>query len=218
MLPDKGPEMLQFTQAGVIGLIGRNSVGVNVFMNILLTSERIRTGLPAYLLLRLALEQTSLEDALTVLEEKERASPFNYLISEDGQGACNVEGTPTRFVKDMVTKKFYVHTNHCLDQALKKVDVYVQVARSDETLRRYSRMNRLLKGQRQNKTSISGAFRLLCDHENFPDSICRHGRNELEERARFATLGAVMSREGEDGLWVTHGNPCEEKPNFYPLS
>jgi isopenicillin-N N-acyltransferase-like protein len=118
----------------------------------------------------------------------------------------------------MVTKKFYVHTNHCLDPALKNVDVYVTVARSDETLRRYSRMNRLLKDQRQSKTSISGAFRLLGDHENFPDSICRHGRNELEDRARFATLGAVMSREGEDGLWVTYGNPCDEKPNFYPLS
>jgi len=219
MLPNKGPEMLQFTQAGVIGLIGRNSVGVNVFMNILLTSERIRTGLPAYLLLRLALEQTSLEDALAVLREKKRASPFNYLISEDGEGACNVEGTPRRFVKDMVTKKFYVHTNHCLDPTLKKVDLYVQIARSDETLRRYSRMNQLLNGQQQKKkTSISNAFRLLSDHENFPDSVCRHGRNELEERARFATLGAVMSREGDEGLWVIYGNPCDEKPSFYPLS
>ena len=218
MSPNNGPEMLQFTQAGVIGLIGRNSAGLNVFMNILLTSEKIRTGLPAYLLLRLALEQTSLEDALTLLKEKKRASPFNYLISEDGEGACNVEGTPTHFVRDMVSKKFYVHTNHCLDPTLRNVDLYVQVARSDETLKRYSRMNRLLGGQGRKKTSISSAFRLLSDHENFPDSICRHGRNELEERARFATLGAVMSREGEDGLWVSYGNPCEEKPNFYSLS
>ncbi len=217
MSPNKGPEMLQFTQAGVVGLIGRNSAGVNVFMNILLTSERIRTGLPAYVLLRLALEQRSLEDALTVLKEKKRASPFNYLISEDGEGACNVEGTPTRLVKDRVTKSFYVHTNHCLDATLKKVDTYVQVARSDETLRRYSRMNRLLEDHRRTRASVSDAFRLLSDHENFPDSICRHGRDELKEQARFATLGAVMSREGDDGLWVSYGNPCDEKPNFYSL-
>lgn len=218
LFPDSGPEIVQFTQAGVIGLVGKNRHGLSVFMNILLTSDTIEIGVPAYLLLRLAMEQKNLKEAIALLRTKKRSSPFNYLISDSSGKACNIEATPKNFLPDRISKSFYVHTNHCLQTRLKPKDMYVKITGSDETKKRLSRMTRMLRSTARKKIALGDVFNFLADHENYPDSICRHGRDRVAEAGRMGTIGAVVSRESEPGLWLIYGNPCANGAEFFPLT
>jgi isopenicillin-N N-acyltransferase-like protein len=217
--PKRGTETIQFTLAGVLGLVGKNEHGLSVFMNILLTSEKIAKGVPAYLLLRLAMEERNLAGALRMLKGKNRASSFNYLISDASGKACNVEASHEQFLPERVSGGYYVHTNHCLNDPMKSADMYVEISRSDETLQRHARMRYLIGGlTKTEKADLDGLFGLLSDHENRPDSICRHSRENLAPQGRMRTVAAVLSREKEKGIWVAAGNPCTTEPVFYGFS
>jgi len=214
--PDEGLETIQFTLAGVLGLVGRNTKGLSVFMNILLTSEPISVGIPAYLMLRLAMQQNSLSQALSVLKRKKRASPFNYMLSSPS-GAYNVEASAKHFSPTEIKGRFYVHTNHCLCSPMSGEDLYVKVTGSKETLERYSTMERRMKKVHPGALGVPEVFGLFRDHDHYPDSICRHPRGNLPREGRMRTIGTVLSREGEGGIWVAYGNPCQSTPKFYPL-
>jgi isopenicillin-N N-acyltransferase-like protein len=217
--PEKGPEVVQFTLAGILGLAGRNNRGLNVSTSILLTSEEIQLGVPPYLLLRLAMQQESLDSAVEVLKNKKRASPFNYVFSDNSGRMCNVEAGPDFFFEDQNEGSlFYVHTNHCLQEKIKPIDVYAEATKSSETLTRYSRMRDLLEvstHQDGKKVAVEDIFPLLKDHQNYPDSICRHPREDAPPEGKMSTVGAIVSRENEDGLWIIWGNPCENQPHFF---
>ncbi len=217
--PRKGTETIQFTLAGVLGLVGKNAHGLSVFMNILLTSEKIVKGVPAYLLLRLAMEEKNLGDALKLLQGKNRASPFNYLISDGSGEACNVEASHEYFLPERIKSGYYVHTNHCLNEPMKAGDTYVKLSASDETLQRHARMKDLLgELTKTKKVNLRTLFGLLADHENHPDSICRHPRENLSAEGRMCTIAAVLSKEKEMGIWVAEGNPCSTELEFYPIN
>jgi isopenicillin-N N-acyltransferase-like protein len=217
--PKKSTETIQFTLAGVLGLIGKNEYGLSVFMNILLTSEKITKGVPAYLLLRLAMEQKNLAGAVGALKGKKRASPFNYLISDSSGKACNVEASHEQFLPERISRGYYVHTNHCLNEPMKSADMYLELRKSDETLQRNARMRYLLgELTRTKRVDLKGLLALLSDHDNHPDSICRHPRENLVAEGRMCTVAAVLSREKEKGIWVAAGNPCTTEPVFYGFS
>ena len=208
--PDNSPPILMFTLAGIIGLVGRNKHGMNVFMNILLTSEEISYGVPAYLLLRLSMESRGVDEALNRLKYIRRASPFNYLLSDEEGKTVNIEATPNVFHTQYVYDGFFVHTNHCLSEVLKECDVYAQVTNSDETFQRFNRAEQLLSEKTNGeKISLNDLMNILRDHHNYPNSICRHPIDSLPPPARMATLGAVIVKQREDCIWVSFGRTCE---------
>lgn len=214
--PRKGLDTVQFTMAGLLGLIGKNEKGTSVFMNVLLTSEKIGIGVPAYLMLRLLMEQPSLRDALTTLKRTKRTSPFNFMIAGP-DGAFNVESSAAHLQVTDIGSRNYVHTNHCLRKPMSSGDVYTKMVKSDETLRRYARMRGLVKKQASPILDTESLFSLLKDHENYPESICRHSSEALPSEGRMKTLGAVLMREGENGIWVAKGNPCQSHLEFFSL-
>jgi len=214
--PNKGLDTVQYTLAGLLGLIGKNEKGTSVFMNILLTSEKIRVGIPAYLMLRLLMEQPSLADALDALTRARRTSPFNFMVSA-GDGAFNAESSASHLQITDIGHRNYVHTNHCLRKPMSQEDSYTKTVRSDETLHRYDRMRAILRRKKAPIRDVESLFSLLKDHEDYPDSICRHARTGFPSSGRMKTLGAVLMKDGEDGIWVAHGNPCESSLEFYSL-
>jgi isopenicillin-N N-acyltransferase-like protein len=216
--PTRGLDTIQYTLAGVVGLVGKNEKGTSVFMNILLTSEKIQVGVPAYPLLRLMMEQEDATKAVDLLKSKKRASPFNYMVSDAAGGAYNIEAGPTSLTAVPMGSRWYVHTNHCQCEPMRKFDAYTRVTGSGETLSRYNRMREMLADARPGEMSLDGAFNLLKDHAGYPDSICRHPRLQSPAEGRMKSVGAVFSRQGESGLWVAQGNPCESSLAYIPLS
>jgi len=211
--PDNAPQMLMFTLAGIIGLVGRNLEGVNVFMNILLTNEEIQTGVPAYPLLRSALESPSVLEAVSRLRGVKRCSPFNYLISDDEGEAINIEASADHFLTQQITNGYYVHTNHCLCEPLRSFDVYATRTESDETFRRWGRAAELLAQKTEgHRLSVQDIFQMLQDHQNYPDSICRHPAESVAPEGQMGTVGAVVAEQHARHLWVVWGNPCQNAP------
>ena len=56
---------------------------------------------------------------------------------------------------------------------------------------------------------ISGIQNILKDHENNPQSLCRHRDDELPESQHTITKTAMIMDLNEKKLWATDGQPCK---------
>ena len=56
---------------------------------------------------------------------------------------------------------------------------------------------------------ILGIQNILKDHENNPQSLCRHRDNTLPESQHTITKTAMIMDLDEKKMWVTDGQPCK---------
>ena len=91
--PRSGPGALVFTTVGCLGQIGMNEAGIAIGINNL-TAANGRVGVTWPFVVRKALAQTSIEDALVVVLEAELAGAHNYLLFDDDGVGYNVEAMP----------------------------------------------------------------------------------------------------------------------------
>jgi isopenicillin-N N-acyltransferase-like protein len=206
-----------FTEAGIIGLVGKNGKGVGECMSLLLTDRNSVEGLPAYLVLRNVLEQKRIGDALNAVLNAPRASAFNYLIGDDSGEIYDVEADPDNHELFYVEDKVFVHTNHILGKMLFNADKYVEASNSCETIHRCNRAKKLLNQcLAKGKIGIKDVMVVMRDHANFPDSVCRHPSEGVSAEGQFKTVAAIVMKQGEQSFWVTQGNPCENE--FYKVT
>lgn len=214
---EHGLNMDMFTEAGIIGLVGKNCGGVGECMSLLLTQSNSVEGLPAYLVLRHVLEQKRIGDALNAIINAPRASSFNYLISDDNGEIYNVEADSNQYELFYIEDQIFTHTNHILGRSLFNADNYVKVSNSCETIHRCNRARKLLKQCLSNgKIGPKDIMAIMRDHASFPDSICRHPSENVSVEGQFKTIAAIVMRQGEEGFWITRGNPCQNE--FYKVS
>ncbi len=71
---------------------------------------------------------------------------------------------------------------------------------------RQKRMEVLLK--EQTPLNITSIKNILKDHENNPQSICRHRDDTLPESQHTITKTAMIMDLEEKKMWVTNGQPC----------
>ncbi len=111
--PMSGPAAVVQTTAGCLGQIGMNEAGIGVGINNLTSIGK--PGVTWPFVVRKALEQTTLDDAIDAVLAADLAGGHNYLlIGPDGEGV-NIEAMPGTVKVDRVTDRPFVHTNHCLD-------------------------------------------------------------------------------------------------------
>lgn len=84
------PTIKMVTEAGIIGKIGLNSMGVGVCLNAIRAKGMDYTRLPCHLGLRMVLESKSREEAVARLENYGIASACHMLIA-DPTGGVGVE-------------------------------------------------------------------------------------------------------------------------------
>ena len=112
--PPSGPGALVFTTVGCLGQIGMNQAGIAIGINNL-TATNGRVGVTWPFVVRKALAQTSIDDALVVILEAELAGAHNYLLFDEGGIGFNIEGMPGYRAVTRMEREPVVHTNHCLD-------------------------------------------------------------------------------------------------------
>ena len=59
---------------------------------------------------------------------------------------------------------------------------------------------------------------ILCNHENHPQSICRHSDNSLPISQQTTTRTSMIMDLKEKSIWYTNGNPCENDFIEYSLN
>ena len=122
--PDKGPRLVTFTEAGMVGKIGFNQHRLGVCLNFL--SHATETpdrgpGVPVHCLLRAVMGCRTLEEAYKMVAWVPRCASANFLMGQatsKGVEAVDVEWTPSAVARIPLRRQILVHTNHFKDPAL----------------------------------------------------------------------------------------------------
>ncbi len=216
--PSGGPNILAVTPAGGLGLIGLNSAGISLNLNLLRNRESLtpKGGVPAHIILRKVLASENLGEAIgTIASAKGRAAK-NYLLASDQGDIIDVEVTSDDLDIHYPVKGMLTHANYFKTERFKSTDLAPALWPDS-----YVRSQRLLQlmEDHHGQLSIDRMKVLLQDHNNFPNSICRHPdpRNPLPAGRMIKTLASLIASPREHKILLGLGNPCENEFVEYRL-
>jgi isopenicillin-N N-acyltransferase like protein len=208
--PDAAPSYMSVTQAGLISYIGMNTAGLAACVNTLPAPSR-DVGVPHYFSLRTMFEQTSLAAAVDVLASAHRAIPVNIMMTTP-DGPANIEGYIDE-VKLLTDESLLVHTNHCL--CTERTSINEEYPELIQSVPRLQRMTQLLSDLVPDcKLTIQQVQLVLSDHENYPQSICRH-QNADAQHGFWSTVFSIVMDPTAREMYVSRGNPCEKSFELY---
>jgi isopenicillin-N N-acyltransferase-like protein len=206
ILPDDGPAMLAFAEAGALARCGLNEFGVGVVGNAL-ECEGCSSlgGVPVALLRRRILGCSTVDEALRAIQEAPRGTSVNHLIASAEGEAVSCETTPGAVYEVLPEDGLLGHSNHFLSVRAREEVVDTGIAAHPDTLERALRIEEILAARRPiDVADLKGAF---CDHDGYPDSICRHA--ETIEIDTWTTVASVVMDLDELRIWLAAGPPCE---------
>jgi isopenicillin-N N-acyltransferase-like protein len=201
------PDLITFTEAGMVGKVGCNARRVGVCLNFLKhSSERHRrpAGVPVHVLLRLAMESPSLDRAASRVSALPRSASANLLLAQHtrkGPQVADLELTPSAWTRLSAPAAGMIHANHFLGGKLRH-----GCARKTDptTLSRQRAGERIARElQRSVPDPVARAKRVLSDRSS-STPISRERKDGAPTRASI-----VMSLDASQGpvLHLTGGPP-----------
>lgn len=194
------PTILQVTEAGIIGKIGFNSASVGTLLNAIKVHGVDPLRMPVHFGLRMALESTSVADAVQKLEGFGMAASAHILIA-DRDSAVGLEFTKSTFAKclpDGIGR--VVHANHLLLEHPGEVDT---VWLKDSPARMGTMTENSAKLGRE--PSWEAVSRLFEDEKNLP---CAINRLQAPESGSETLFNIVMDLKSKTGV-LRVGRPTQ---------
>lgn len=179
---------------------GFNDAGVIQTTNYTPCSEW-RVGIPRYFLNRAIFDAASLDDAIKVATHPERGYGNHHnLTSTKERRLLSVEVTPSKYEVHEV-KGVYFHTNHLILDSMKGEPQFP----GKSSLTRHAVLSKLTR-QWNDPTELttSDIIEAMCNHEEKPNSVCRHGRGYTAG----VTLGTAVFEIPKGTFRMYNGNPC----------
>ena len=186
---------------------GWNDAGLSVTANELAPADE-RVGIPRVLQLRDVVTRRTLDDAIEAVLHPARASSYNWLVAHRDGRAVNVEGGACRAEITEPEHGVLAHTNHYTNPMLVNLERSTGTAGSTIRLRRAHQ----LLGARREPWTADALLEVLSDHDNAPDSLCRHGESK-DARTVFWCVADVTAGSVRYGP----GPPCASKSTLYGL-
>ena len=203
--PDKGPASLVYTTAGCVGQIGMNEVGICVGINNL-SAGAGQIGVTWPYVVRKALAQTNLDDALSCIADAPLVGGHNYLLMDaEGQG-FNIEAMPGRVAVDELGTRPMVHTNHCLHSSTKALEAARPSHLTKSSHARYDRATELTGA---GELDVNAMWAVLSDET----AICR--RSSAPDYVE--SCGGVVMRPSTREVWASGGIPADTVPVRFAL-
>ncbi len=201
---DGRPNALMFTFAGQLGYAGMNEYGVAHFANALYDYVW-HPGLPHYPLKRLILEQTTVEECVTLLQAHRTCSAANVILADAKGTIGDVEirpGSSVQFKGDHPDA--LLHTNHYLTPEFRAYETNSL----PDSCPRLDRLNSLIR-ESWGKITVDTLKTMLADHEGDPGGICRHGEANMHSISGYIAEPAkrlfhVRRGHGCLGCWETY--------------
>lgn len=217
--PKGKPSYLTVTWPGHLAQVGVSESGFAMFINLLLTKDNGRVGVPYAFICNKILTQKNVPDALRAVTQGNAASSFDYTIGgKDGEIVCVEVAASTNNVKAGVVlpdRDILAHSNHYLTPYLRYDCENDQSSFPDSWLREY-RMRQLLEDRRGELTPELIMKEVLQDHRGWPDSICRHCDLTGPVGEQFETVFSCVATPEDGKLWAC-ANPCENPYKLYTL-
>jgi isopenicillin-N N-acyltransferase-like protein len=214
---EDGFETLGFTEAGIVGTkIGLNGAGLGLAINGLVSSadDWSRPVLPFHVRCYDVLQARSLAAARQVIVEQERPCSANFLLAQAPDAAIDIEAAPQTVCERPASGGALVHANHFLEPAQLGVEEPAAERRPHSYLRQ-ARLQALLDARRP--VSLADVEAALRDHDNFPDSVCRHENPDDPPEERYISVTSVVMDLHERSLQLTDGPACEHLYTSYSL-
>lgn len=217
MRPTDRPAFVTLVEAGLLAKTGMNEAGVALATNALTSSrDRGEPGVPYHAILRRILSSTTLDDATREVTHRQRASSANYLIGEGTGRLVDLEVAPGGPDTAWRTEGATVcHANHFERPDRPFKDLALLEGR-ESPMRRDRALGSIVDGP----IDASTIQEALCGHA--PDrgdgSICAHGDPALPPEDDYVTIASIVLDPTAGELWITHGSPCEQRPETFRLA
>ena len=194
--------------------VGFNAAGLALTGNELTPNDE-RVGVPRLLQVRAMLRARSLDAAVSEALRPDRASSYNNVLSFADGRVVNVEGSATDAeLTGPDAAGVLAHTNNYVCERMLRYEGNTAYAESSGL--RYRRAASLLTSAASVPGSITedGLREMLSDHENAPDSLCRHPAEGSRSKTVFWTVADVTERRVTFG----RGNPCDSRTQVYAFN
>jgi len=218
MKPTHGPKILAVASPGGLGLFGLNSAGISLNLNLLRNKDSLTPngGVPSHIILRKVLTSENISEAVGVIASAGRRSAKNYLLASYQGDIVNLEVTLDDLDVHYPERGIITHANCFKTDRFKSADL-APVYWPDS----YIRGQRLfqLMDNHYGHLSVDVMKQLLQDHNNHPNSICRHRdpKAPLPMSRMMKTLLSLISCPKERKAYIALGNPCENEYIEYQL-
>jgi isopenicillin-N N-acyltransferase-like protein len=155
-----------------------------------------------------AMRQRSIGAALRVLCQSARGYLYHVLASAEGD-IVGFESTSDEFQILQPENDILAHSNHYLTDKFKEVDgTYTTFRDFPDTFLRHTRIRKLMK-QRYGAITPDVMMDILADHNNYPNSICRHPDMDFPPGLVGETLASVIMVPEDRKMYIAYGNPCQ---------
>ncbi|KAF2834502.1 AAT-domain-containing protein [Patellaria atrata CBS 101060] len=200
------PTIKIITEAGLIGKIGLNSAGVGICFNAIRAQGMDPSRVPCHVALRMALECSSMNEAVQKLDSFGVASS-SFMLIADPISTIGLEWSSIDVQKLHADSKGWIyHSNHYL---LEHPGVH-DTRWVTDSLFRIARIKELRKQFCGEKQSIEGIKGMLKDEMNFPAAICRAEEQGVESETLFSIVMNLTKKRAE----VTIGRPTEPREHL----
>lgn len=205
-----GLKIVEINGAGTVTYpaCGMNSYGLGVtntgFWSVKAPSD-VEKADSAHIFLNAHLLLSSCKTAGEALEYIKKSSRMNGLnmIIVDEKDAYAVEMTKNDVaIQEDDGSGILFRSNHYTLDKFKHLNPDMEQYPS--TYKRYERMEELVKAG-YGKLRFHDLFRIMSDHENGKNSICRHPEENTPAKTISTSLFVLEDKE----VWATIGNPCE---------
>jgi isopenicillin-N N-acyltransferase-like protein len=207
---ERGFVVLTLAEAGMLAKAGLNSNGVGLCLNMLGCDRDGRPGgVPYHVLLRAVLEAPNLTWAIRAGCQSPRSASVNLMLGCGATHGSPGEVIDFELVPDDVgvihpVEGVVTHANH-LETRLPVHDTVKGLGGSSYF--RSARARRLV-GRAGDSISEKDLAAVLADHGSFPNSICRHDLDDVNEEDRSESLYSLILDLDERRLSIAAGPPC----------
>ena len=211
-----GLEALIFSIVGLVGCAGMNAAGLGIVINNLIPTDS-RPGVPYTFVLRKALAQRRVSEAINTIWSAHRASGINYLMADGAGEVISLETTATDADVIHGLDEYLGHSNHYVHPRL--AAEYASASRpfDGDSYMRWGRVNKLLK-QQQGTLTRESLMEILRDHAGYPHSICRHPLEGLDELRTGNTTASLLMDLRSLTMWISTANPCQNPYEEFRLT
>ena len=147
-----------------------------------------------------------MDEALGLLTDTPRSCTANFIIGHEPLRVVNIELAPDNLLLIDAEDNIISHANHFTNHGIDNVSEPPNPRRYLSEFRQ-KRMKALLYEHRP--LGISEIQDILKDHENKPQSLCRHRDNSLPDSQQTITKAAMIMDLYDKKMWVTNGQPCK---------
>lgn len=202
--PESGINFVALSYPGL--LLGNgpamNSKGIVQAVNYI-SSTQAKIGIPRYFINRAILESQSLDEAVSIACNPDRAFSYHHnLMSMKDKKWLSLELTP--YDSCLITPHhLYVHTNHLISDKLAaspQNDEYV----STSSMNRYLALQEEISDREDTRIDLKEGLKMLSSHRYAPFSPCRHPEGEV----KGITLATAVVDLSRGKFMLFKGNPC----------